>query len=105
MSTSAPQTGIDSDELHGLLGEITAAAIETDAYCITIATEDPDEVQAAYFVMRERIAYMGWIADRIAGKAGLLQARGGADEWLLPPPLRPSETIRGAADGIRGDEA
>ena len=89
-STRNAAPDITGDELRALLGEITSTAEKAEEHSFSADIDDITSLRAAFFEMRERIAYMGWIGDRIAQRAGLEEFRGGADEWLLPPELTPS---------------
>lgn len=75
-STRSTAPDITDDELQALLGEITSTAEKAEEHGISTDIDDITSLRAAFFVMRERIAYMGWIGDRIAQRAGLEETGG-----------------------------
>lgn len=100
MAQEREALGINRQELSALAEAITHTAIVVEDDLSAIDFEEFEETLAALRATRERVAYMGWIADRIAAKLGSVVARGDADEWLLPPAARPSllATVRRGID-------
>lgn len=101
-STRAVAPNITGRELQALLDEITGMAVKIEQHCFATDENDIDSLQAAFYAMRERVAYMGWIADWIAQRAGLNEFKGDANEWLLSPAVLESGVIEqtSASEGV-----
>ncbi|MCO5099215.1 MAG: hypothetical protein M9884_17365 [Rhodocyclaceae bacterium] len=90
MTTKKPQATIPVDALNSMLSSIafTAALIVDRAQHVDYGIIDA--VSGALLDAQEHAARMGWLADEAARMIGRTPSRGGADEWLLPTNLRPS---------------
>lgn len=84
-------TSADIKQAGVVMNELATLANEVDRGCYFIhgqlvgADVEAERISCELNRLRSAICTMGWLADIASGKIGGSIAKGGAEEWLLPP--------------------